>query len=40
MWQSPTWNGQDAALRMFVVTGIVLLFVSPSWDATVQTNNR
>lgn len=32
MWQSPTWNGQDAALRMFVVLGIVLLFVSPSWE--------
>lgn len=32
MWQSPTWNGQDAALRMFTVLGIVLLFVSPSWD--------
>jgi len=33
MWQSPTWNGQEAALRMFVVTGVVLLFVSPSWNA-------
>lgn len=32
MWQSPTWNGQDAALRMYAVLGIVLLFVSPSWD--------
>ena len=32
MWQSPTWNGQDAALRMFVVTGMVLLFVSPLWE--------
>lgn len=32
MWQSPTWNGQEAALRMFVVLGIVLLFVSPSWE--------
>ena len=32
MWQSPTWNGQDAALRMFVVTGIVLLFLSLSWE--------
>ena len=32
MWQSPTWNGQEAAFRMFVVLGIVLLFVSPSWE--------
>jgi predicted small integral membrane protein len=27
MWQSHTWNGQDAAFRMFVVVGIVLLIV-------------
>jgi predicted small integral membrane protein len=27
MWQSKTWNGQDAAFRMFTVVGIVLLFV-------------
>lgn len=27
MWQSRTWNGQDAASRMFVVVGIVLLLV-------------
>lgn len=27
MWQSKTWNGQEAALRMFVVTGIALLVV-------------
>jgi predicted small integral membrane protein len=25
MWQSKTWNGQDAAFRMFTVVGIVLL---------------
>jgi predicted small integral membrane protein len=25
MWQSHTWNGQEAAFRMFVVMGIVLL---------------
>lgn len=25
MWQSQAWNGQEAALRMFIVTGIVLL---------------
>lgn len=27
MWQSKSWNGQDAAFRMFTVIGIVLLFV-------------
>ncbi len=27
MWQSKTWNGQDAAFRMFCVAGIVLLFL-------------
>lgn len=27
MWQSKTWNGQEAALRMFTVLGIVLLLV-------------
>jgi len=25
MWQSKTWNGQDAAFRMFTILGIVLL---------------
>jgi len=28
MWQSKTWNGQDAAFRMFTVTGIVLLLLA------------
>jgi predicted small integral membrane protein len=28
MWQSKTWNGQDAAFRMFAVIGIVLLLLS------------
>ena len=27
MWQSHLWNGQEAAFRMFVVVGIVLLLV-------------
>lgn len=27
MWQSHTWNGQDAAFRMFAVVGLVLLIV-------------
>ncbi|MCF3648553.1 DUF2165 family protein [Synoicihabitans lomoniglobus] len=28
MWQSSTWNGQDAAFRMFACIGIVLLFLA------------
>jgi predicted small integral membrane protein len=27
MWQSHAWNGQEAALRMFVVVGVVLLLL-------------
>jgi predicted small integral membrane protein len=27
MWQSRTWNGQEAAFRMFTVVGIVLVLV-------------
>jgi predicted small integral membrane protein len=27
MWQSKTWNGQDAALRMFALMGISLIFL-------------
>jgi predicted small integral membrane protein len=27
MWQSRTWNGQEAAFRMFTVIGIVLLLI-------------
>jgi len=27
MWQSRTWNGQDAAFRMFAVIGIVLVLL-------------
>jgi predicted small integral membrane protein len=34
MWQSHTWNGQEAAFRMFAVAGLVLLFlVQPETDA-------
>jgi predicted small integral membrane protein len=33
MWQSKTWNGQDAAFRMFTAIGIVLiLLVLPDAD--------
>ena len=28
MWQSKTWNGQEAAFRMFTVVGIILLLVA------------
>ncbi len=28
MWQSKTWNGQEAAGRMFMVIGIVLIYLS------------
>jgi predicted small integral membrane protein len=28
MWQSKTWNGQEAAFRVFTVIGIVLLLVA------------
>jgi len=27
MWQSHTWNGQEAAFRMFAVVGVVLLIL-------------
>jgi predicted small integral membrane protein len=27
MWQSKTWNGQDAAFRMFTVLGLILLYL-------------
>jgi predicted small integral membrane protein len=27
MWQSHLWNGQEAAFRMFVVVGMVLLIM-------------
>lgn len=33
MWQSRTWNGQEAAFRMFAILGIVLLLmVQPDRD--------
>jgi predicted small integral membrane protein len=27
MWQSRSWNGQDAAFRDFAIIGIVLLYL-------------
>jgi predicted small integral membrane protein len=28
MWQSKTWNGQEAAFRMFTVVGVILIFLA------------
>lgn len=28
MWQSPTWNGQNAAFRLFACLGLILLFLT------------
>ncbi len=28
MWQSPIWNGQDAAFRMFTILGVALVFLA------------
>ena len=28
MWQSKTWNGQEAAFRMFTVVGLILIFLA------------
>ena len=34
MWQSKSWNGQDAASRMFMVVGLVLLLlIQPDSEA-------
>ncbi len=34
MWQSRTWNGQDAAFRMFTILGVTLLYLtSPEPEA-------
>lgn len=32
MWQSSKWNGQNAATRLFSVTGIILLFLNQPDD--------
>jgi predicted small integral membrane protein len=34
MWQSHTWNGQEAAFRMFTVVGLVLLILLQSETET------
>lgn len=28
MWQSKSWNGQEAAFRMFTIMGIILIFLA------------
>jgi predicted small integral membrane protein len=28
MWQSRTWNGQEAAFRMFAILGIVHIYLA------------
>ena len=36
MWQSATWNGQEAAFRLVVILGIVLLYlIQPDREADV-----
>ena len=32
MWQSGTWNGQNAAFRMFAILGVILLFLNQRDD--------
>jgi predicted small integral membrane protein len=32
MWESKLWNGQEAALRMFVIMGLTLLFLNQPDD--------
>ena len=34
MWQSTTWNGQDAAFRMFLVEGVILVLLMTPEIAT------
>jgi predicted small integral membrane protein len=37
MWQSKTWNGQEAAFRMFTVVGVVMLIViQPERDVVMK----
>jgi predicted small integral membrane protein len=38
MWQSKTWNGQDAAFRMFVVAALVLLVLVTPEDSSRSTD--
>jgi predicted small integral membrane protein len=32
MWQSKSWNGQDAAVRMFIFMGLSLIFLNQNED--------
>ena len=37
MWQSKSWNGQEAAARMFMIAGIILLFLNTR-DEEIEAN--
>jgi predicted small integral membrane protein len=39
MWQSKTWNGEDAAFRMFTVLGVALLLLMRSDSAGSTSDN-
>ncbi len=39
MWQSKTWNGQDAAFRMFVILAVSLIYLSLP-DASLETTQE
>ncbi len=39
MWQSKTWNGQEAAFRMFTLIGIILLLLAQP-DSEVSTSHH
>ena len=36
MWQSKSWNGQEAAFRMFTIVGIVLLLLVQREPGTIR----
>jgi predicted small integral membrane protein len=37
MWQSPHWNGQEAAFRMFGIEGLILVFLWQPDETAAQT---
>jgi len=40
MWQSPMWNGQDAAFRFYLTILVVLIFVNQPDDDLTVTSRR
>jgi predicted small integral membrane protein len=40
MWQSQTWNGQEAAFRMFTIMGVVLLLLVQKDDELQSAQRR